>query len=107
MLYAASLVLVMWTIVDVARRPSYVLPIKRKAVWIIASVVGWLFFGIVGAFVATFIGQAVGWYRLDQGAGLIGATVGAVIVLFIWNRLVAHHVIGDRGAGLGPQGRGP
>jgi uncharacterized membrane protein YeaQ/YmgE (transglycosylase-associated protein family) len=63
--------------------------------------------GIVGAFVATFIGQAVGWYRLDQGAGLIGATVGAVIVLFIWNRLVAHHVIGDRGAGLGPQGRGP
>jgi uncharacterized membrane protein YeaQ/YmgE (transglycosylase-associated protein family) len=62
--------------------------------------------GIVGAFVATFIGQAVGWYRLDQGAGLIGATVGAVIVLFIWNRLVAHHVIGDRGAGLGPQGRG-
>jgi uncharacterized membrane protein YeaQ/YmgE (transglycosylase-associated protein family) len=61
--------------------------------------------GIVGAFVATFIGQAVGWYRLDQGAGLIGATVGAVIVLFIWNRLVAHHVIGDRGAG--PQARGP
>src|ERR1019366_1698883 len=39
MLYAASLVLVMWTIVDVARRPSYVLPIKRKAIWITASVV--------------------------------------------------------------------
>jgi uncharacterized membrane protein YeaQ/YmgE (transglycosylase-associated protein family) len=31
--------------------------------------------GIVGAFVATFLGQAVGWYRPDQGAGLIGATV--------------------------------
>ena len=29
--------------------------------------------GIVGAFLATFIGQTVGWYRLDQGAGLIGA----------------------------------
>jgi uncharacterized membrane protein YeaQ/YmgE (transglycosylase-associated protein family) len=42
--------------------------------------------GIAGAFLATFIGQTVGWYRLDQGAGLIGATVGAVIVLFIWNR---------------------
>ena len=52
MLYAASLVLVMWTVIDVARRPSDVLPIKRKAIWIIASVVGWLFFGIVGAFVA-------------------------------------------------------
>ncbi len=54
--------------------------------------------GIVGAFVATFIGQAIGWYRLDQGAGLIGATVGALIVLFVWNRLVAHRVISDAGA---------
>jgi uncharacterized membrane protein YeaQ/YmgE (transglycosylase-associated protein family) len=50
--------------------------------------------GIAGAFVATFIGQAIGWYRLDQGAGFIGATVGAIIVLFIWNRLVASGVIG-------------
>ena len=34
--------------------------------------------GIVGAFLATFIGQTIGWYRLDQGAGFIAATVGAV-----------------------------
>src|ERR1700759_3980391 len=54
--------------------------------------------GIVGAFVATFIGQAIGWYRPDQGAGLIGAVVGALIVLFIWNRLVVRHVISDPGA---------
>ena len=40
--------------------------------------------GIVGAFVATYLGQALGWYRADDGAGLIGATVGAVIVLLIW-----------------------
>ena len=40
--------------------------------------------GIVGAFVATFLGQAVGWYQAGQGAGLIGAVVGAVIVLVIW-----------------------
>jgi uncharacterized membrane protein YeaQ/YmgE (transglycosylase-associated protein family) len=53
--------------------------------------------GIAGAFMATFIGQTIGWYRLDQGAGLIGATVGALIVLFIWNRLVAHHMIADPG----------
>jgi uncharacterized membrane protein YeaQ/YmgE (transglycosylase-associated protein family) len=45
--------------------------------------------GIAGAFLATFIGQAVGWYRADQGAGFIGAIVGAVIVLFIWNRVAA------------------
>jgi uncharacterized membrane protein YeaQ/YmgE (transglycosylase-associated protein family) len=53
--------------------------------------------GIAGAFVATFIGQAIGWYRPDQGAGLLGATVGAVLVLFIWNRLVAHRMISDPG----------
>jgi uncharacterized membrane protein YeaQ/YmgE (transglycosylase-associated protein family) len=36
----------------------------------------------VGAFVATFLGQALGWYRPGEGAGLIGAVVGAIIVLF-------------------------
>lgn len=45
--------------------------------------------GIAGAFVATFIGQAVGWYRPDQGAGFIAATIGALVVLFIWNRFAA------------------
>lgn len=40
--------------------------------------------GIVGAFVATFIGQAVGWYGPNQGAGFIGAIVGAVVVLAIY-----------------------
>src|SRR5262249_16185946 len=53
--------------------------------------------GIAGAFLATFIGQAVGWYRLDQGAGFVGATVGALLVLFIWNRLVVHRVTFDPG----------
>ena len=43
--------------------------------------------GIVGAFLATFIGQALGWYRADEGAGLIGAVVGAVIVLVIWSMI--------------------
>jgi uncharacterized membrane protein YeaQ/YmgE (transglycosylase-associated protein family) len=40
--------------------------------------------GIVGAFVATYLGQAVGWYKADEGAGFIGAIVGAIIVLVIW-----------------------
>jgi uncharacterized membrane protein YeaQ/YmgE (transglycosylase-associated protein family) len=53
--------------------------------------------GIVGAFLATWIGQAIGWYRADQGAGFIAAIVGAVVVLFIWHRLVAAHVISDPG----------
>ena len=45
--------------------------------------------GIAGAFLSTAIGQAIGWYRIDQGAGLIGATIGALIVLFIWHQVVA------------------
>ena len=40
--------------------------------------------GIVGALVATYLGQAIGWYHAGEGAGLIGAIVGAVIVLVIW-----------------------
>jgi uncharacterized membrane protein YeaQ/YmgE (transglycosylase-associated protein family) len=40
--------------------------------------------GIAGAFVATYLGQTIGWYRADEAAGLIGATVGALIVLFVW-----------------------
>jgi uncharacterized membrane protein YeaQ/YmgE (transglycosylase-associated protein family) len=41
--------------------------------------------GIVGAFVATFLGQALGWYRPGEGAGLIGAVVGAVVVLLVYS----------------------
>jgi uncharacterized membrane protein YeaQ/YmgE (transglycosylase-associated protein family) len=41
--------------------------------------------GIVGAFVATYIGQAVGWYRADEGAGFLGAVVGAIIVLAVYH----------------------
>ena len=55
--------------------------------------------GIAGSFLTTFIGQAIGWYRPDQGAGFIAATVGAVLVLFIWHRLVARGVISDPGVG--------
>ena len=40
--------------------------------------------GIVGAFVATYLGQAVGWYHAGEGAGFIGAIVGAIIVLVVW-----------------------
>jgi len=40
--------------------------------------------GIVGAFVAPYLGQAIGWYGPDQNAGFIGAIVGAVIILLVW-----------------------
>ena len=43
--------------------------------------------GIVGAFVATWLGQALGWYGPGEGAGFIGAIVGAIIVLAVWGMI--------------------
>ena len=43
--------------------------------------------GIVGALVATYLGQAVGWYQANEGAGFIGAIVGAIIVLVVWGMI--------------------
>jgi len=59
--------------------------------------------GVAGAFLATFIGQTIGWYRADQGAGFVAATIGALVVLFIWNRLVTSGRIPDQG--VGPKAR--
>lgn len=44
--------------------------------------------GIAGAFVATFLGQALGWYRPGEGAGFIGAVVGAILILVAY-RMIA------------------
>lgn len=41
--------------------------------------------GVIGAFVATYLGQSMGWYGPGEGAGFIGAVVGAVIVLLAWS----------------------
>ena len=43
--------------------------------------------GIVGAFVANFIGSSLGWYGPGEGAGFIGAVVGAVVVLAVWGMI--------------------
>ena len=41
--------------------------------------------GIAGSFVATWIGQAVGWYGPNQGAGFIASVIGAIILLAIYH----------------------
>ena len=45
--------------------------------------------GIVGAFVATFLGQSVGWYGPGESAGFIGAVVGAIILLSLYGLIVS------------------
>lgn len=44
--------------------------------------------GIAGAFVATYLGAAVGWYRPGEGAGFIGAVLGAVILLVLYRLFI-------------------
>jgi uncharacterized membrane protein YeaQ/YmgE (transglycosylase-associated protein family) len=44
--------------------------------------------GVAGAFLASWLGQAIGWYRVGEGAGFIGAVVGAVILLIIYRVIV-------------------
>ena len=45
--------------------------------------------GIVGALVAGFLGQALGWYQAGEPAGFIASIIGAVIVLFIYMKVAA------------------
>ena len=52
--------------------------------------------GIVGAFVDTYIGQAIGWYRADEGAGFLGAVVGAIIVLAVYHMVARRSAPTDR-----------
>ena len=48
---------------------------------------GWIMtilLGIVGSFVATYLGSAMGWYKAGEAAGWIASVIGAVILLFIY-----------------------
>ena len=44
--------------------------------------------GIAGAFLATYLGQALNWYEAGESAGFIGAVVGAIILLAIYRAFV-------------------
>jgi uncharacterized membrane protein YeaQ/YmgE (transglycosylase-associated protein family) len=50
--------------------------------------IGTTVLGIVGALGAGWLGQALGWYGPDEGAGFVSATLGAVAVLFIYYLIV-------------------
>jgi uncharacterized membrane protein YeaQ/YmgE (transglycosylase-associated protein family) len=43
--------------------------------------------GIAGAFVAGWLGQAVGWYQPGQPAGFIASIIGAMLLLLIYRFL--------------------
>jgi len=43
--------------------------------------------GVAGAFVANFLGGALGWYGPNHSAGILGATVGAIVILLVYRLL--------------------
>jgi uncharacterized membrane protein YeaQ/YmgE (transglycosylase-associated protein family) len=47
--------------------------------------------GIAGSLLATYAGQAVGWYEAGQGAGWIGSIVGAFLLLWIYLKIKTRH----------------
>jgi uncharacterized membrane protein YeaQ/YmgE (transglycosylase-associated protein family) len=67
---------------------KFLMPGRDPAGFIITTLLG-----IAGALVATWIGQAIGWYRAGEGAGLIGAVVGAVIVLAIYRAVAGRRTV--------------
>jgi uncharacterized membrane protein YeaQ/YmgE (transglycosylase-associated protein family) len=40
--------------------------------------------GVAGALIATYAGQAIGWYQAGQSAGFIGAVLGSIVLLLIY-----------------------
>ena len=52
--------------------------------------------GIAGSFAATFLGQAIGWYKQGQNAGFIMSVLGAIILLVVYG-FIAKKKDGDGG----------
>ena len=78
---------IIWTIVIgfvVGLIAKFLMPGKNEPQGFILTAV----LGVVGAFVATYLGQAVGWYRSGESAGFFGAIVGAIILLFVYGLVV-------------------
>ena len=61
---------------------KFVMPGKDPGGFIVTALLG-----IAGALLATYLGQAVGWYQAGQGAGFIGAIVGSIILLLLYRLL--------------------
>ena len=60
----------------------FLLPGEQKMGWILTGALG-----IGGSLIAGFVGQAMGWYRAGQGAGWIASVVGALVLLFVVNKI--------------------
>lgn len=62
----------------------WIMPGEQKMGWVMT-----ILLGIVGSLAAGFVGQALGWYTAGEGAGWIASVVGALVVLFVYQKLRA------------------
>ena len=60
----------------------FLLPGEQKMGWILTCLLG-----IAGSFIAGFVGQSLGWYAIGGPAGWIASVIGAIVLLFIVNKL--------------------
>ena len=61
---------------------KFIFPGKESMGFLMTTVLG-----IAGALVASFLGKMLGWYEPGEGAGFIGAIVGALLLLCIYSRM--------------------
>ncbi|MES2889275.1 MAG: GlsB/YeaQ/YmgE family stress response membrane protein [Pseudomonadota bacterium] len=61
-----------------------ILPGKQPMGFILTTILG-----VVGSLLATYLGQAMGWYTAGAGAGFIASIVGAIVVLVIYGMVVS------------------
>ncbi len=77
---------IIWTIIIgfiVGLIARFLMPGRDAAGFIVTTILG-----IVGALLATYLGQAVGWYRAGQGAGFIASIIGAMILLTLYRLVI-------------------
>ncbi len=60
----------------------FLVPGEQRLGWILTCLLG-----IAGAFIAGFVGQAMGWYAVGEPAGFIASVVGAFVLLFVIEKL--------------------
>ena len=78
---------IIWTIIVgaiVGAVAKFILPGSNEPKGFVLTAI----LGIVGALLAGYVGQAIGWYSAGQGAGFIGSVVGAIVVLLIYSQVV-------------------
>lgn len=77
---------IIWTLIIglvVGAVAKFIMPGKQGGGIIVTMILG-----IVGSIVATYAGQALGWYPAGAGAGFVASVIGAIVVLWIYGLIV-------------------